>query len=642
MRYRIVVVLTALLALLAFAQSASADDYCAGSSAHCSLANTSSKDAAGITAAINAAHTHVGDDHVWIAAGSYDITTTTFPTFAGAPGDELDISGAGVGQTILNGPAGSQGTINLILPTASSSLSDVTLNATLTNVSQLGISMARGSLTGFELNLLNPDHYFTAVALQLTQPNLTVSEGKIATALGVDTSVIGINSTGATTTATITDVQVVGPSVSSTVNPGIQVVDGSLTVSRTKISGFARGVNAGNGTLTMTDSIVDLGTRYGAIGFRIKDSMDAISRNVDATLRRNTVVGTGDTQLGIFTGRLEAGDQTTLKVLNSAIYLTGASILPLVCDGVVNSLTIGNNAFRGTPSIIGGCTVANSPTTYPLSVSPFVNVDEGDLRPSSTSMLTDNGSSDDPSTSADLDFGHRSRLVNGDNAGSTRVDLGAYEYQRSAPTVNLTTPKTTLAPLEPTTFTADAQDIDGDALTYAWTIDGVSSPEMDDSLTDGFSSVGSHSVDVTVTDSTGLSSSASASVTVAVATTEPKPTCPAVLYAAMKVTKPKSAFKRKGKGFKVASSKQKQPYFAIKSSGGKVRFTLRAVGKNKKSKALTGSQTVKLKKGTTRLTFGGKWDKKKLKAGAYKVSVAPTSDGRCPVPTLATVTIKLK
>ncbi|MFT4050425.1 MAG: PKD domain-containing protein [Solirubrobacterales bacterium] len=637
-------VIVAALGLLAFAQTAAADDYCAGSSAHCLQANTFSgnADGTGITAAINAAHSHAGDDHVWIAAGSYDITSTTFPTFGGAAGDKLDISGAGVGQTIINGPAGSQGLINLILPTTTSTLSDVTLNVTLTGIAQLGISMGRGNLADFELNLLNPDGYYTAIAVQMLQPNLALSRGKITTVQGLDRSVTGVDVVGTTTTASVTDLEIVGPNVSSTINPGIQLEAGSLIVSRTKVSGFARGINAGNGTLTVLDSIIDLGSRYGGTGFRIKDSADSIARNVTATLRRNTVVGIADTQVGISTGRLETGDQTTLDTLENAIYLTGTNVSPLICDGTVNGLYDNNNAFRGTPTITGGCSVTSSAGTISLSSSPFVGIASGDLRPSSTSPLIDAGSSvNNVPGSGDLDFGHRPRLVNGDGLSGSRVDIGAYEYQRAAPTVALTTPKETLAPLESATFTAAAEDIDGDSLTYSWTIDGDASSVDGSTYSGAFAGEGAHTVSVTVTDETGQSDTTTKVVTVA----KPPilaPICPVPALSAKIKTKPSRPFKIAGKGFALAKSKAKQPFIGVIAPASDVKITLQSVGRKNKLKSLKGSQTIKLKNANPKLTFGGKWNKKKLKAGKYRATITILPADSCTVVTSTTVNLKLR
>jgi hypothetical protein len=92
------------------------------------------------------------------------------------------------------------------------------------------------------------------------------------------------------------------------------------------------------------------------------------------------------------------------------------------------------------------------------------------------------------------------------------------------------------------------------------------------------------------------------------------------------VAKPKKSFKvgKKG-GF--GTAKKGAPSFSVSfSNSAKAKFTLKSIGKKKKKlKSVKGSQTLTVKNGTTKFGFRGKWNKKKLKVGKYRVSITPLS-----------------
>lgn len=618
-------VLAAALSLLAFVQSASAANYCVGASPDCTGSPNPNypADSTGITDAISDAKASGSPADVYLAAGAYSIDTDTFDRSAGAGANSLNIIGAGRGQTVLNlVGAGSVEQMYLALPTATSRMSGFTLNVTANATFQTGLYLRSGIASDFAVNLSavgSPPNYTTTMGIHggssIDHATLTTTVG------GLQPYGLVVDGPGA---VAISDVSVAGTGVADSY--GLKsYVNPTTSISRLRISGYGKSIWVVDGTLNLSDSVIDMGSITSAEGVLLK-KIGGTSTNIAATLTRNTFVGNGDDQVGIdaFT---TSPNTLGLWLNDTVVFSAGSGTIGARCVGVDTQAFLTRFVYSGG---LNGCIDWEETDATAITSSPFKDFAGGDLRPAWNSPLVDSGSTTGDVGSGDVDIAGRPRLV------GSAVDIGAFEYQHSAPVVSIQASNSTPTVSEVTSFTAAASDADGESLTYAWTIDGAASSEAGSVLSGGFTAAGNHTVAVTVTDESGQSASASSTVTV-------RSSCPAVTYAAMKVkTKPKSAFKRKGKGFAVASSKQKQPYFALSGAKGDFVFTLQSLSKSKKLTKLAGSQTVKLKKGANKLTFGGKWNKKPLKAGTYKLSVAPKANGSCPVPTLATVTFKLK
>jgi hypothetical protein len=609
----------AALSMLLFVQTASAADF---------YATTTPE----ITQRINQAVASSGSDTVHIAAGTYAIDSTTFPNTVSA--DDLHIVGAGVGQTVLTGTTSSNPLIYIGLPTTSSSFGGFTLQAQLDSMWQNAAVLARGTLHDFDISLTTDDlDRGTALYLAGGAPvPVAVRDGKVTvngdsmalnsvTPYGLTIDRVELNHNGGDNSAA-----------------GFYVGNSNASdvYSHLTIRGFRFGYWQTRGTTRLEDSLIDMGDVQSATGLLVRDGDSSSDTNINFTGRRLTIVGDGLIQKGVEMGTNPGSgtDTTAWQLDDSVIYGTGSGFTSLTCAGAGatgSPGTIATNVAISAPT--GGCT-AGIANVLTLTGSPFFDFAAGDFRPRWNSQLVDAGA-----TSAQLavdgkDLAGGARVVDGDGDSSALVDLGAYEYQRQAPSVMLTPAKTQLTVSEATTFTADASDPEGENLTYAWKIDDAVSPFTGTVLSGGFVAAGTHTVSVTVTDEGGATATASAVVNVS----SGEVACPAIPSGFTRAVRAKKAFSWKRKGFSVARSKQKQPYIAVTSTGVlKATITLKR-GK----KRLKGTQTLKLKKGVNKIVFGGKWGKKRLKKGTYIAVFAPVQSGSCPATEWKQVTLKLK
>ena len=184
---------------------------------------------------------------------------------------------------------------------------------------------------------------------------------------------------------------------------------------------------------------------------------------------------------------------------------------PLSCfeGGTVpqGSITVSNSALAaavtnscGDPPLDAGIT-----TTATTTVTPgFVNAAGGDFRLRWNSPLLDlAGQAPLPGL---LDLAGNARVVDGDGSGLAVADLGAYEYQRSAPSIGSAIADPSTAAVSATVgFLAVATDADpGEEaqLEYSWAFDD-GAVAVGPAVAKTFASAGSHTATVTVTDPTG-------------------------------------------------------------------------------------------------------------------------------------------
>lgn len=615
-------------AIFVLPSTASAANYCVGVSASCtnSPAAPFSADAAGITAAINAAYFAPGSDVVFIAAGTYAISETTFPAIVSSA-DSISIVGAGVGQTILNGSAPAAPLVGLQLPTSFSTFSGFTLNVAFTSSFSSGIAVLRGQINNFEVNQtgnVNPGAPAYAIDLK---GNTAATDGVVNST--DDATGIGLTSGGTIVRRVTLNGQGAGAGI---------YVDGTAdtSMSNLRILGYALGVRIGNGTVELTDSLIDMQAADNAIGLYAEDQNTGINTAIDILAARNTIVGSGEST-GALINVQEATDTSDSDFRDMLIYGSDANFDAVTCAGAAGSTTLlsaSGLASTEAPILGGDCNYTpSSPSPVVLGGSPFVNFATGDYRPTWNSVLVDAGGSTNQAGGNDI--AGDERIVDGDGDGVPTVDTGAFEYQAAPPTGAISGPATAVTG-QSVTFTHTMTDPDptNSIAGVVWNFgDGSSSTLPSPSHT--FATAGIFTVTVGATNQAGTVGTASFVISV---------TSPALaLVPTAKVTvKPKNAFKRGSKG--VTLVRRGAPSFSVAfADATKAKFTLQSLSKRKKWKSLRGSQTLTLPvtASPVKFSFGGKWNRKKLAPGVYRLKIAPlAADGTAGTP--VTVTLKLK
>ncbi|HZV72379.1 MAG TPA: PKD domain-containing protein [Conexibacter sp.] len=134
------------------------------------------------------------------------------------------------------------------------------------------------------------------------------------------------------------------------------------------------------------------------------------------------------------------------------------------------------------------------------------------------------------------DLAGNPRIVDGDGDGTATRDMGAFEYQRRAPTVTVSATPTTAAIGQAIAFAGSATEADPGEIVagYAWRFDDGATV-TGNSASHAFSTPGRHTATLTATDSVGVGGTATATVTVsarAVAAVSSVKLSPAVFRAA--------------------------------------------------------------------------------------------------------------
>jgi PKD repeat protein len=231
---------------------------------------------------------------------------------------------------------------------------------------------------------------------------------------------------------------------------------------------------------------------------------------------RVTIAGKGVAgQTGAGASPNSAGDDFEVHLHDSLIYSIPA---PLYCAGsgagTGGTVTADYSSIPSTGSVSSACTPGVSQThSVTNSGLTFADLANRDFRPLWTSPLIDAG--DPAALAATTDAGGLPRPVDGDGNGSAIRDVGAFEYQRSAPVVSdVSATPASVAPGDAVTFSASGADADpGEAILLSWSFDDGSTA-VGSSVSHAFATAGTHTATVTVTDAPGRTATAQTSVTV--------------------------------------------------------------------------------------------------------------------------------
>lgn len=244
-----------------------------------------------------------------------------------------------------------------------------------------------------------------------------------------------------------------------------------------------------------------------------------------------------------------------------------------------------------------------------------------DLRLAYDSPLIDAGDPDSPDTSdfppeSTLDLGGFARKVDGDGDGAARADVGAYELQQAPPEITAATvTPTRVLTGRPVSFRGVGTDANGEPLTFRWDFgDGRSAAGAN--ATHRYSTAGTKTATLTVTDFRGLRASVTRSIAV---NARPKLTSLRVrrrIRADRSLPRPTRKRRTATIRFRLSEDAAVRLSFARRLPGGRVR-------------RVPASVRIKGRKGLNRVRFHGRLSKRSsLEPGSYRLTiVARDRDG---------------
>ena len=460
-------------------------------------------------AAVTAADKDSAFDTIRIGPGTYNTTGfgASMPVeIIGAGRDATKIVQTGAGTALWMG--GSQ----------FSSISK--LSVRLTQTGSQGISLADGA-DATDVSVTAPDLLSQLYGFTVSNPGSELNHVNVD--FGDGSLVTGIGAGGGTSVRDST----------ITAAKGIAGVEGAVTVRRTAI--HARlGLSATGGSFDASNVLITRHPRPASIGF-VGAEVTVNNAGKDGSLIASnlTIEGGGlSSGYGVY---VHSSTNPSVTTGNASATITGAIIhgvthaLSQYGESITESATIGigYSAYHGGTLQSGGFG-GIFPGAGNLAANPdprFVDAAAGDYRLRWDSPLLEKGRPTPLVNGENPDLSGRERVRDSDGNGSAIQDIGAYEYQRLAPTAALAIDPAQALLGSATSFDASqSSDPDGDPLTYAWAFgDGATGAGAQ--ATHAFGAPGSYAATVQVTDPTGLQAVAGGTASVAAA--QPSPGGPA-------------------------------------------------------------------------------------------------------------------
>lgn len=369
----------------------------------------------------------------------------------------------------------------------------------------------------------------------------TVERVRIETAPGA-TPALGLNQVGGTvrqlevamSTGTAVSLSSADLDDADLIAPAGGLFQGA-TARRVRLTAVTSGLQIGSGPTRVEDAVVRLGGAGPAIATRPFSG-------TDLTLSHVTLIGAGGVGVLAAGGTGASAAQLQRVAVRNAViqgftravrrqgFAGGQSGCGSSCQVAVD-LTVDHSALdlpQGIEDLGGPGTLAVGGGNIDVTDPQKVSVATGDLRPRFDSPLVDVG---DPAplgagpsylNESPLDAAGALRVVDGRPGGATvaRRDIGAFEYQRLAPTVGVAFSGAARADkgtvrvrlYRPLRILARGADPDADALRFTIDIDGTRHPRS--IYTRRFAGLGRHTIAVTATDPTGLAATTTRAVTV--------------------------------------------------------------------------------------------------------------------------------
>jgi hypothetical protein len=496
--------------------AAQAAEICVTPATGCTVTNTRDT----LTAALQRAGEvdMPGKDTIKLGAATYDVPANQ------SASSEVEIVGAGIASTTIKGPDAAASWTFYLNGGGTSAIKNLTVqNGPLTSWGLIiynGGTVENIVVKGHDSRADN-DRGLWFNGSGTTARNVTVA---LPTGDGRNDWAVYVNGGGA---HTFEDVNFTGDNA--------LVIEGNsnVTLRRASLKGHRTLITHYSGTADIYDSVVRTTLKDASEprGLEARASGTNVSK---VTATRTTVRGPG-TGIGArshFEGACNTGHATVELVGTTVSNFATSSLQP---DNAENCT--GGSFPQTCPAPVGGSQNVqwtNSHAQNGISVNDgcrgYSNsvggdpgfVSDADLRPRQPSPLIDTGDTS-PSLAGDKDFAGAARVVDGDAAGGARRDIGAYEYQRLAPSVTASVNPSSGVLTTDFGFSAAGTDPDGEALQYIWTFsDGNAAPGT--TINKKFGTLGSHSGTVQAIDAAGLTATSTAAVSVTNGVTPPAPT----------------------------------------------------------------------------------------------------------------------
>ena len=481
---------------------ASADTLCVQPETSCTGPNTY----ATVQAALDAANGNGSGvrDTVLLGAATYTENVTD------VGGNQVDIVGAGTGQTTITAQTGF-GTTVLALSDSLSTVSALTIRLPATGNSNTGLQLV-GDANGVAVTESPGSGYNYGVELAnsgatLSGSTVTMSENGVAAR-----SFSG---------ATIRDSRLSGAG-------GFQ---GYGTIRRSRISSI------NSATILQLDSTIEnsILEPLNGSGTFVGVSAFASSNGFIVELRNDTIAGDGAAgAVGVDLGSDQIFSQApalSAAVTNTIIRGMGTDLRATVSDGPdpgtpSAQISIQSSDFDpAKTSTFGGGQILPGPGN--INADPlFTDLAGGDLSLTRNSPAVDHGDNGFAPSGPDLDGAQR--VVDGDEDGDAVVDMGALEFSRATTisSLNAVAIPAVADPGEPVAFIADASDSGGAPVSFGWSFDdGLAGDGAVEIHT--FQDPGTHTGTVTAHNPSGDEKSVTASVRIRGPETPVEPDTPA-------------------------------------------------------------------------------------------------------------------
>jgi hypothetical protein len=478
----LVLALAAVMAVLFVAvPAANAATFCVGSPAGCSGIDKPG-DGAGLQAAFDEASVNADDDEVRIGPGTYTAHDANGFEVT-SPANAIQILGSGSELTILRG----QGADGVALKVTgdghnTSSVRDLAL----------GLSDDGGTPVGLIMSATR------ASALLVTAPAGVTSGAGMRLAGGARVESTRVIVPGLDGIETIGAAEVSRSLIEADV--GIQAKSGPLAIAWSRIEASHIGIDADTATDVSNTLIRVSGGAADGAGITCTASVNA---------NQLTVVGTGSPAYGVRAFKL--GGATAYASVSRSTVTGFEHDLSTGADALSHSTIVANRSnFWGVQQLSGGELISGIGN---LAVAPrFVDPAAGDFHLRHDSPLIDTGAG--IASPEDLDFDGLTRFVDGDGVGGPGLDIGAFEYQRAAPSAAIAAPDSAIAGQALELSGAGSADPDpGEALTYAWSF-GDGSAASGATASYAYAAPGTYAVTLVVTDPAGLQTTATKQVVV--------------------------------------------------------------------------------------------------------------------------------